>query len=198
MQLLDFTVHAGARDPSTQLMARLFAKAAVTAMPAMLLFACGGGGSSAPMSAPMTTYTVGGVVTRLSGSGLVLQNNAGTGLAVSASGPFTFMGGLGSGAAYSVIVAAQPSSPAQNCVVANGSGTVGTANVTNVAVACKTVPFTTLINQPPEPGYLALLLTDGSCSSAAHITRTNTACRSRQAGSPTCPRSMTPLLIGGR
>ena len=158
MQLLDFTVHAGARDPSTQLMARLFAKAAVTAMPAMLLFACGGGGSSAPV----TTYTVGGVVTGLSGSGLVLQINAGTGLAVSASGAFTLMGGLGSGAAYSVTVAAQPSSPAQNCVVANGSGTMGTANVTNVAVACKTLPFTILVNQPPEPGYLTLLLTDGS------------------------------------
>src|SRR6202790_5848273 len=98
-------------DPSTQLMSRLFAKAAVTAMPAMLLFACGGGGSSAPM----TTYTVGGVVTGLSGSGLMLQNNGGTGLAVSASGPFTFMGGLGSGAAYAVTVAAQPSAPAQYC-----------------------------------------------------------------------------------
>src|SRR5450631_2200739 len=145
-------------DPSTQLMARLFAKAAVTAMLAMSIFACGGGGSSAPM----TTYTVGGVVTGLSGSGLVLQNNAGTGLAVSAPGAFTFMGGLGSGAAYSVTVAAQPSAPARNCVVTNGSGRVGTANVTNVAVACKTVPLTTLINQPPEPGYLALLLTDGS------------------------------------
>src|ERR1700682_2594705 len=128
-------------DPSARLMARLFAKAAVTAMPAMLLFACGGGSSSAPMP----TYTVGGVVTGLSGSGLVLQNNAGTGLAVTAPGAFTFMGGLGSGAAYSVTVAAQPSSPAQNCVVANGSARVGTANVTNVAVACKTVAFTTLI-----------------------------------------------------
>jgi hypothetical protein len=29
--------------------------------------------------------------------------------------------------------------PAQNCVVTNGSGTVGTANLTTVAVACSTV-----------------------------------------------------------
>jgi hypothetical protein len=39
---------------------------------------------------------------------------------------------------------------------------VGTGNVTNVAASCKSVPFTTLINQPPQPGHLALLLTDGS------------------------------------
>jgi hypothetical protein len=36
------------------------------------------------------------------------------------------------------------------------------ANVTNVSVACTVVPFTVLKNQPPETGYLSLLLTDGS------------------------------------
>ncbi|HSY94967.1 MAG TPA: hypothetical protein VK793_05080 [Steroidobacteraceae bacterium] len=121
------------------------------------LCACGGGGHSA---APLATYTIGGTVTGLSGAGLVLQNNAGAGLAVSAPGAFTFMGGVSTGAAYSVTVATQP--PAQQCEVANGSGTVGTANVTTVAVACIPVRLTALANQPPEPGYLALLLTDGS------------------------------------
>jgi hypothetical protein len=136
-----------------------FVNIVVTAMLVMLLSACGGGGSS---SAPRITYTVGGVVTGLSGSGLVLQDNVGIGVAVSAPGAFTFTGRLTTGATYSVTVATQPSSPSQNCVVTNGSGTVGTANVTNVAVSCTTVPFTTLVNQPPDPGYLALLLTDGS------------------------------------
>lgn len=97
------------------------------------LAACGGGGSS---SAPMTTYTVGGTVTGLAGSGLVLQNNGGSDLALSATGSFTFSAGLANGAAYSVTVMTQPSAPAQDCVVTNGSGTVGAANVTNVAVAC--------------------------------------------------------------
>ena len=120
------------------------------------LCACGGGHSSAPMA----TYTIGGAVTGLSGGGLVLQNNAGAGLAVSAPGAFTFIGGLSTGSAYSVTVATQPSG--QQCEVTNGSGTVGTANVTNVAVACISLRLTALANQPPEPGYLALLLTDGS------------------------------------
>ena len=110
----------------------------------------------------MATYAVGGVVTGLVGSGLVLQDNAGAPLAVSAPGPFTFTDRLNSSAAYSVTVATQPASPAQNCVVTNGSGIVGGANVTNVAVACTKVPFTALVNQPPEAGDLALLLTDGS------------------------------------
>jgi hypothetical protein len=46
--------------------------------------------------------------------------------------------------------------------VANGSGTVGSADVSNVTVTCRSASFTALANQPPEPGALALLLTDGS------------------------------------
>ena len=90
----------------------------------------------------MTTYTVGGSVSGLSGSGLVLQNNAGGDLAVSAAGAFTFATELPTGAAYAVTVKTQPSSPPQNCVVTRGSGTVATSDVTNVAVACTTATFT--------------------------------------------------------
>jgi hypothetical protein len=134
---------------------------AIIVMPMLLtlLAACGGGGGSVT---PMVTYTIGGTVTGLSGPGLVLQNNGGNTLTVSLPGPFTFVGGLIGGTAYSVTVATQPSSPTQTCVVTSGSGTVGTANVTNVAVDCTPVPFTVLANQPPEPGDLSLLLTDGS------------------------------------
>jgi hypothetical protein len=127
----------------------------------MLLAACGGGGGGASPT-PATTYSIGGLVSGLSGFGLVLQDNGGANLAVPASGAFTFAARLPNGAAYAVTVQAQPSSPAQNCVVTNGSGVVGTANVTGVTVVCSTGPFTALANQPPGPGYLSLLLTDGS------------------------------------
>ena len=89
-----------------------------------------------------TTYTIGGTVTGLTGTGLVLQNNAGGDLSVSAAGAFTFATRLATGAAYAVTVKTQPSSPMQNCVVTTGSGTVATSNVTNVAVACTTATFT--------------------------------------------------------
>ena len=126
----------------------------------MGLVACGGGGGSA--APPVTSFTVGGMVEGLSGSGLTLRNNGGDDVAIAVSGAFLFAKGLQNGVAYSVTVATQPSAPAQNCVVTNGSGTVHGANVTNVSVACTVVPFTVLKNQPPEIGYLSLLLTDGS------------------------------------
>ncbi len=107
---------------------------------ALALAACGGGGSSSPSQGstpppppPPAQYSIGGSVTGLSGSGLVLQDNGGDNLAVSASGPFTFATKVNSGAAYSVTIMTQPSG--QTCTVASGSGTA-TANVTNVAVAC--------------------------------------------------------------
>ena len=80
-----------------------------------------------------TTYSVGGTVSGLSGT-VVLQDNGGDNLSVTASGPFTFATALASGAAYGVTVKTNPSG--QTCTVSNGSGTVASANVTNVAVSC--------------------------------------------------------------
>ncbi|HJS91342.1 MAG TPA: hypothetical protein VJ738_15360 [Steroidobacteraceae bacterium] len=125
---------------------------------ALLLAGCGGGGGSA--SAP--TYTIGGTVDGLAGQGLVLADSNGDKVTVPASGPFTFPRALSNGASYAVTVAVQPSAPVQNCVVINGSGTVSAASITNISVVCATGRFTALVHQPPGPGYLALLLTDGS------------------------------------
>jgi len=75
------------------------------------------------------------MVTGLSGTGLVLQDNGGANLPVSADGPFTFTTDVTSGGAYKVTVLTQPSSPAQTCAVTGGSGTAS-ANVTSVQVAC--------------------------------------------------------------
>ena len=87
---------------------------------------------------PPPTYTVGGLVDGLVGSGLVLQQNGGDALAISADGDFTFATPLNDGASYAVTVSAQPGNPVQTCTVANGSGTVDGANVTDVAVTCTT------------------------------------------------------------
>jgi hypothetical protein len=87
------------------------------------------------------SYTVGGTVSGLSGT-VVLQDNGGDNLSVSANGTFTFATSLVSGAAYSVTVKTNPSG--QLCTVANGSGTVGSANVTSVAVSCSNAPSYTV------------------------------------------------------
>ena len=128
---------------------------------ALLLAGCGGGGNGGA-APPSAAFTISGTVAGLSGQGLVLRNSNGDSVSVAASGSFAFPLALQSGASYAVTVAVQPAKPAQTCFVTDGQGVVSTANVTDVAVTCATGPFTALINQPPEPGYLAILLTDGS------------------------------------
>lgn len=87
-------------------------------------------------------FTIGGNVAGLAGTGLVLQNNGGDDLAIAANGSFTFASGLLSGSSYDVTVLDQPTSPSQTCNVANGSGTLASADVTNVTVTCATDSFT--------------------------------------------------------
>src|SRR6202041_1177825 len=65
---------------------------------------------------------------------VTLLDNGTNALKVTANGSFTFTTKLASGATYSVTVGTQPTG--ETCTVTNGSGTVGSANVTNVAVAC--------------------------------------------------------------
>ncbi len=84
-----------------------------------------------------STYSVGGTVSGLSGT-VVLENNGGNDLSISANGTFAFSTQLAQGAAYNVTVKTNPAG--QTCSVTNPSGTVGTANVTNVSVTCVTIP----------------------------------------------------------
>jgi uncharacterized delta-60 repeat protein len=82
------------------------------------------------------SYAVGGTVTGLTGGGLVLRDAvAGVSLPV-ANGTFVFPTALVDGSNYDIRIDAQPDSPIQQCAVANGSGTLAGANVTNVIVTC--------------------------------------------------------------
>ena len=81
-------------------------------------------------------FTIGGTVSGLAGTGLVLQDSSSDNLAVKANGAFTFAKALSSGGAYAVTVEAQPSNPTQICTVTNGAGRA-TANVTSVQISCK-------------------------------------------------------------
>ena len=89
-----------------------------------------------------TGLTIGGSVSGLIGSGLVLQNNAGNNLAVSGQGnvPFTFMAPVTPGTAYAVTILTQPANPTQACSVVNGSGTAN-GNVNTVEVICTQPAF---------------------------------------------------------
>src|SRR5690606_6212189 len=58
-----------------------------------------------------STFTVGGTVTGLTGTGLVLENNGTDDLAIEADGTFTFETPLESGTAFAITVATQPLGP---------------------------------------------------------------------------------------
>jgi hypothetical protein len=92
------------------------------------------------------TFSIGGTVTGLIGTGLVLQDNGGDNLAVSASGTtgaaaFTFATAVSAGAAYKVTILTQPAGPGQICAVTNASGNA-TGNVTTVQIVCPQPTFT--------------------------------------------------------
>ena len=104
-----------------------------------LLVACGGGGGgSSPAPTGTGPYEISVTVSGLDGSGLVLQNNNGDDLAVSADGTRAFATRLADGAAYEVRVKTQPQMLAQTCTVSRGAGTVSGAAVTGIGVSCVT------------------------------------------------------------
>lgn len=108
---------------------------------AALLAACGGGGSGGTGGGggPAPTYSVGGAVSGLNGT-LVLQNNGGDDLTLTANGNFTFVTPVAFGSTYTVTVLTQP--VAQSCSIANDTGTMGAANVANVTITCNSLTYT--------------------------------------------------------
>jgi sugar lactone lactonase YvrE len=89
-----------------------------------------------------TAFTIGGSVSGLVGSGLVLQDNLADNLSIGSNGSFTFAGTFTTGTPYSVTVLSSPAG--QSCTVTNGTGTVGSANVTNIQVNCVALVYYTL------------------------------------------------------
>jgi len=117
----------------------------------LLLFACVAsgmlhgcwwdGGSSGDVAAgPAPTpasFTVGGGVTGLSVAGLVLANGTDTVAVAASATSFTLPGAVAQGGSYAITVQTQPNG--EQCSVSNATGSINSANVTNVAVACAAV-----------------------------------------------------------
>jgi hypothetical protein len=91
------------------------------------------------------TYSVGGTVSGLTGSVTLYEDTSAEDLALSTNGSFTFATEQVDGTPYAVTVLAQPTG--QTCSVTNSSGTITTADVTNVSVAC----IDDIIAPPPVP-----------------------------------------------
>jgi hypothetical protein len=103
---------------------------------------------------------LGGTISGLTGTGLVLQENGGNNLAVAlGSTTFSFQNAIALGTNYRVTVLADPTAPPlQVCSVLNGTGTVGTT-VSNMSVVCR-APSEQLILWDPQGIASAALLID--------------------------------------
>ena len=100
-----------------------------------------GGGGNGGNTIP--TYTVGGVVSGLSGT-VVFQNNGKDDLTVGTTGPFTgpftFSTPLEAGSTYTVTVKTQPAG--QTCSIVKGTGVIPGADVDTVSVTCSQFAYT--------------------------------------------------------
>ncbi|MES0490188.1 MAG: hypothetical protein ABUK01_09360 [Leptospirales bacterium] len=113
------------------------------------------------------TFTVGGTVLGLVGTGLVLQNNAGDDLVIAADGAYSFATALNDSKAYSVTVKTNPNTPAQTCSVVNAGGNIAAANIVNVNIICTTNSYyisgtvVGLVATVPGPLEQTILLYNG-------------------------------------
>jgi len=99
-----------------------------------LLASCGGGGGGGGSAPTGSTYSVGGSISGLTASGLVLANGSDN-LVVSANAAsFKMPRSSPTGTAYDLVVKSHPA--AIQCQIANPSGIIGNSNVTNIAVSC--------------------------------------------------------------
>lgn len=121
------------------------------------LAGCGGGGGA---DQPLT-YDIYVAVNGLTGTGLVLQNNAGDDLTVNANGTIAITTRVANGAAYSVTVLTQPTPTTQVCTVSSGSGTVSSANVT-INVDCAAGPAAVAYVVTPGLSLLRVFLLNAS------------------------------------
>ena len=81
-----------------------------------------------------STYTIGGSVSGLNASGLVLRMNSTNLIIANGATSFKFATALSAGSFYFVSIGIQPIG--QTCLVSGGSGVVGNANPVGISVTC--------------------------------------------------------------
>ncbi len=91
--------------------------------------------TSVAVGCTTNSYTVGGSITGLNASGLVLQDNGADATPISADATtFAMHTPVAYGSKYELAVQTQPTG--RLCTLSNASGTVGAGNVTTITVAC--------------------------------------------------------------
>ncbi|MEC4685982.1 MAG: hypothetical protein VST71_09665 [Nitrospirota bacterium] len=129
------------------------------------------------------SYNVGGIVSGLAdGETVVLQNNGGDDLEITANGDFTFSTTFADGETYDVTVLTQPDS--QICSVNNSSGTINGADIIDITVTCS------IVSVAAGDAHTVALRTDGTVWAWGDN-------RSGQLGDGTTLDSITPVQVNG-
>jgi hypothetical protein len=95
----------------------------------------------ATVTCATNSYSIGGTVSGLVGTGLVLHSNLGDDLSITGNGAFVFPTKAATGTHYKVTVGTSPSSPSQACTIDHPEGDMGEADVA-LSVTCTTNAFT--------------------------------------------------------
>jgi hypothetical protein len=106
------------------------------------------------------TFNIGGTISGLSASGLVLTNGSDMLSVPAGATSFTMPTAVAYGSGYHVTVTTQPTG--LTCDVTSGSGTVGDGAVTNIAVKCTDQPLTVGGSISGLERATGLVLADGS------------------------------------
>ena len=88
-------------------------------------------------------YRLSFTVTGLTGANFALQLNGGAAVPVTLDGAYSFAADLASGTNYTVTIATLPDG--QACTIANATGQVAGANITNVGITCTTEAFSSIV-----------------------------------------------------
>jgi 6-phosphogluconolactonase len=131
-----------------------------------------GGSSNCTGECSYHIVSAGGTLTGLVGSRLLIGGGDPIN-GPSSNGPSVVFAILDWNTAYDLTVLIQPTNPSQTCIVANGTGTTGTVDITNIAVTCTT--------NPPRFAYVANL---GSNNVSAYSVDASTGALRAIAGSP--------------
>lgn len=88
-----------------------------------------------PTAPAVTTHTLGGGISGLhADQTLVIQNNNGDTLTLKGANGFVFPTPLAEGTSYAVTIVQQP--VGETCSIADGSGIMGTSDITSVSIGC--------------------------------------------------------------
>lgn len=129
------------------------------------LYGCGGGGGSTSIDTTDSRFTLTATVSGLSAGAQVALSTGSDSVTATGNGPIDFSKKLANGTTYSISVSTQPTG--QTCSISYASGTITSANVTNILVNCSTNPAPTY-----SVSYSVSGLTNGQTVSVTDGTQT--------------------------